>query len=122
LLPQDPNGTADPVYGIREFVVGTGGENLYDFEPPEPNSEVREGTTPGVLKLTLNPGGYAWEFIPIAGKTFSDQGSGSCSTTPNPNPTPTSSATPNPRSTPTPFPTPNPNNSDHIFMPVITRK
>jgi hypothetical protein len=42
------------------------------------NSEVRNSTTHGVLKLTLHGSGYEWEFIPVAGKTFADSGSGNC--------------------------------------------
>jgi hypothetical protein len=30
------------------------------------------------LKLTLLPGRYRWEFIPVAGSAFSDSGSGRC--------------------------------------------
>lgn len=76
--PQTPTGAADPVRGIREFVVGTGGTGHYGFGTPEPNSESRNNDTFGVLKLTLGPGTYAWEFIPVAGMTFTDSGSGSC--------------------------------------------
>lgn len=76
--PQTPDGTADPTRGIREFVVGTGGAEHYALGPPIANSEVRNGDTWGVLKLTLLPGQYRWEFIPVAGMTFSDSGSGRC--------------------------------------------
>jgi hypothetical protein len=31
-----------------------------------------------VLKLTLYQGGYDWQFVPVAGATFTDAGSGSC--------------------------------------------
>lgn len=76
--PQTPDGRADPERGIREFVVGTGGADHYGFNAPEPNSEVRNGDTWGVLKLTLLPDAYRWQFVPVAGKTFSDSGSGRC--------------------------------------------
>ena len=76
--PQTPTGQASPDSGIREFVAGTGGADHYDFGPPIANSEVRNGDTWGVLKLTLEPGAYKWQFIPVAGKTFSDSGSGRC--------------------------------------------
>jgi acid phosphatase type 7 len=76
--PQTPDGAADPTRGIREFVAGTGGKNHRPFGEPKPNSEVRDATAFGVLKLTLNPGGYDWQFIPEAGKTFTDSGSGNC--------------------------------------------
>jgi acid phosphatase type 7 len=76
--PQDPEGKPDPAKGIREFVVGTGGKNHRPFAKPETTSEVRNADTYGVLKLTLLPHGYGWEFIPEAGKTFRDSGTGSC--------------------------------------------
>jgi Calcineurin-like phosphoesterase len=77
--PQDPDGQADPPRGIREFVVGTGGNHERRFAAvPQPNSEVRMTGTFGVLKLTLHPHGYDWEFIPQAGKAFHDSGSGAC--------------------------------------------
>jgi acid phosphatase type 7 len=76
--PQTPEGNSDPKRGIREFVVGTGGKNHRPFGPPRPNSEIRNADTFGVLKLTLRAGGYDWRFIPVAGKSFSDAGSGTC--------------------------------------------
>src|SRR5438552_6412454 len=51
---QTPAGVADPVQGIREFIVGTGGAEHVNPEHPRANSEVRNGTTWGVLKLTLD--------------------------------------------------------------------
>jgi hypothetical protein len=76
--PQAPDGTADAKRGIREFVVGTGGKNHRPFSEPKPNSEVREATGFGVLKLTLKPDSYDWQFIPEAGKSFTDSGAGAC--------------------------------------------
>ncbi|MGH9257403.1 MAG: metallophosphoesterase family protein [Vicinamibacterales bacterium] len=76
--PQDPDGRPDPARGIRQFVVGTGGAALTAFPSVRPNSEIRNGTTWGVLKLTLHADRYEWEFVPVAGQTFSDFGSGSC--------------------------------------------
>jgi acid phosphatase type 7 len=76
--PQDPNGTAEPGRGIREFVVGTGGATLRPFGPTKPNSEVRDAGTYGVLVLSLHPDSYEWRFVPIAGETFTDAGSGTC--------------------------------------------
>jgi thiol-disulfide isomerase/thioredoxin len=76
--PQTPAGAADPARGLREFVVGTGGAERYAFGQPLANSEVRNGDTWGVLKLTLLPDRYRWEFIPVAGSAFSDSGSGRC--------------------------------------------
>ena len=78
---QNPSGQADPLRGIREFIVGTGGADLYSFSTIRPNSEVRNNTTWGVLKLTLHPTSYDWEFIPVAGQTFRDSGTGDCVST-----------------------------------------
>lgn len=64
--------------GLREFVVGTGGAGLYPFGTPLSASQVRNNTTYGVLKLTLHSAGYDWQFLPIAGSTFTDSGSGNC--------------------------------------------
>lgn len=76
--PQDPEGKADPEHGIREIVVGTGGRSHDPLGFATPNSEVRNWETYGVLKLTLAPGKYDWEFIPEEGKPFHDSGSGVC--------------------------------------------
>jgi acid phosphatase type 7 len=76
--PQDPEGKADPANGIREIVAGTGGRSHDLLGFATPNSEVSDWNTYGVLKLTLSPGKYAWEFIPEEGKTFHDSGSGVC--------------------------------------------
>ena len=73
--PQDPWGRADAPFGIRAFVVGTGGTALRPKSRNVPNSEVFSATH-GVLKLTLRADGYDWAFVPIAGKTFTDAGSG----------------------------------------------
>ena len=84
LAPQSPAQQLDTLYGIRAFVVGTGGTGVDGGNPPAvPNSEVRNTTTWGVLKLTLNTGGYSWQFIPVAGQTFTDAGSGLCHDAPS---------------------------------------
>ncbi|HSS97293.1 MAG TPA: metallophosphoesterase, partial [Terriglobales bacterium] len=76
---QDPEGKSDPEHGIREFVVGSGGKNSHrKMGATKPNSEVRNDDTFGVLKLTLHAKRYDWEFVPEAGKTFKDSGSGTC--------------------------------------------
>jgi chitodextrinase len=107
--PADPNSTTtgtpnfqnpnmDPS-GIREFVVGTGGANLYDFKPsgattltPPLTGEIyRNAKKVGVLKLTLHADSYDWKFVgtdpslpPL------DQGTGSCNVTKSPDTTPPS--------------------------------
>ena len=78
---QDPNGVADR-NGIREIVAGTGGahEGVYPFGTPVANSEVRNQGTSGVLKVMLHPGSYDWQFVPVAGASFTDAGSDVCGT------------------------------------------
>jgi hypothetical protein len=76
--PQDPEGHLDPAKGIREIVAGTGGRSHDLIGFATPNSEARDWDTYGVLKLTLSPGKYSWEFIPEEGKTFRDSGEGTC--------------------------------------------
>jgi len=76
--PQNPYGAFDSARGIREFVVGTGGTYLRPFGTIKPNSQSRNASAHGVLKLTLNSSGYAWKFVPVAGKTFTDSGTASC--------------------------------------------
>jgi len=76
--PQDPEGRLDFTRGIREIVVGTGGRSHDPLGFAIPNSEVRSADTFGVLKVTLSPHAYTWEFIPVPGGTFRDSGSGVC--------------------------------------------
>jgi hypothetical protein len=76
--PQTPAGAPDPVHGVREFVVGTGGENLQGFIRAMAQSQVRTATTYGVLVMTLRPTSYDWRFVPAAGAPFTDAGSGAC--------------------------------------------
>lgn len=76
--PQTPTGALDTVNGIREFVVGTGGINLRPFYTIQPNSQVRISNVYGVMKLTLYPGSYDFQFVPQSGQTAADSGSGTC--------------------------------------------
>ena len=76
--PQDANGNVDSVSGLRQFVVGTGGKNLYDYGVIAPNSQVRRNDTFGILTLTLKSDRYTWTFVPEAGSTFSDTGTTVC--------------------------------------------
>lgn len=80
--PQDGGGQYDPERGIRQFVLGTGGDGLRDWRFIQPNSEARNSETWGVTKFTLHPDGYDWEFIPIPGQTWTDSGSAKCVTAP----------------------------------------
>jgi Calcineurin-like phosphoesterase len=76
--PQNADGRADPGKGVRQFVVGTGGRELYSWGRIKANSEVRENRTFGVLKLTLHADSYDWEFLPVDGEAFTDKGSEKC--------------------------------------------
>ncbi len=75
--PQDASGRSDP-RGLRSFVVGTGGGPLYPLKSIQPNSEVREHLSWGVLKMILRGRSYDWEFLPITGQTFRDSGTAQC--------------------------------------------
>jgi hypothetical protein len=76
--PQNPSGGLDNANGIVEWVVGTGGANHYTFPNIQPNSLVRDNTAFGVLKLTLSPNGWSFQFVAQPGKSFTDSGSGTC--------------------------------------------
>jgi len=78
IAPMKPDGTADPVRGIRTIIAGMGGESGGDLTNIFPLSEEREGHTFGVLKLTLRSTSYDWQFIPVAGSTYTDSGTGTC--------------------------------------------
>ncbi len=76
--PQTPGGKLDQKNGIRQIVVGTGGRSHTPLGFATENSEVRNSDTFGVLKLTLMPKTYRWEFVPQAGMSFTDSGEGTC--------------------------------------------
>jgi hypothetical protein len=77
--PQNASGTA-AANGIREFIVGTGGGALASYSRRAANSEAIDATSYGVLSLTLKPGSYDWQFVPVGGAygSFRDAGSASC--------------------------------------------
>jgi hypothetical protein len=78
-LPQDPNGVYDPAHGITEIIVGGGGDSHGGFNGVIANSAVRDGTTYGVLQLTLNANSYNWSFVPDGHSgTFTDSGTATC--------------------------------------------
>jgi len=76
--PQDPDGHLDLTGGIREIVVGTGGAPLRPFVSVDLNRETASATTHGVIVLSLRAASYDWQFVPVAGETFTDRGSGTC--------------------------------------------
>lgn len=105
--PMNASGQADP-HGIRQFIVGTGGEGLDALHTDSagnvsvPNLEAAEGsgtayqngtTTTGypgafgAMKLTLGQNSYSWDYESAAAPTvndapawgsFSDSGSAQC--------------------------------------------
>jgi acid phosphatase type 7 len=76
--PQNPDGQLDPRRGIREFVVGTGGKMEKGQFVSDHNSEHQEKGVIGVLKLTLHPKSYEFEYIRGNDKKVLDSGSGDC--------------------------------------------
>lgn len=70
--PMDPAGNVDPARGIRQFTIGTGGEDLdtlartTDGTFSNPNVVTGEDAAFGVAKLTLGNGRYSWGFAPAA--------------------------------------------------------
>jgi hypothetical protein len=58
--------------------VGTGGVDHASGHTAIPNSQVFNGTTFGVLKLTLGASSFTWQFLPVAGQSFRDSGTGAC--------------------------------------------
>ena len=76
-LPQDPAGLADSARGMVEYVVGTGGGDLYGFKGTRLNSARRVEGYFGVLKLTLGKGEYRSAFLDVSGRIW-DQSGGKC--------------------------------------------
>src|SRR5213082_3013544 len=85
--PQTPDGAVDSARGIREIIIGTGGEGLDEPNTHRiANSIVNISQVFGVLRLSLADGSYAWRFMPVAGQTASDSGSAACHHAPPPPP------------------------------------
>jgi acid phosphatase type 7 len=76
--PLTPGGKIDSNNGIRQIVAGTGGAPGGSEVQEAPGVEVVKTGTSGVLKLNLSAGSYSWEFVPIAGQTFTDSDEDSC--------------------------------------------
>ena len=75
--PQTAAGKADPS-GIVEFVVGTGGRSHYAIEKTVANSAAHDDDTFGVIEFRLYADRWSFQFLPVAGSTFTDSGSGTC--------------------------------------------
>src|SRR4051794_10637012 len=76
--PSEPAQHIDRTNGVQQFIVGTGGRDLSGLAPPQSNVEVRNNTTFGVLRMTLHPASYDWQFVPASGSGFTDAGSRAC--------------------------------------------
>jgi hypothetical protein len=76
--PLNTSGSPDNARGVREIIVGTGGEDHAGAAPRVAGSRVRNTTTFGVLELTLHATGYDWNFVPEPGRSFTDSGTGTC--------------------------------------------
>ena len=76
--PQNASGVTDNTYGVREFIVGTGGAGLEQPGTEVPTSQVLNATTHGIIKMTLHNGSYSWQFINNGESTFTDSGSANC--------------------------------------------
>ncbi len=73
----EPTGRPDPG-GVRQFVVGTGGKNLYRARHTGPvRPEVVRDDRFGVLRLRLLRGRYAWRFVTTGGEEV-DRGESGC--------------------------------------------
>ena len=75
--PMDPSGKVQRPGGLREIVVGTGGAEKRTFLKQAPNSEFRQAGVWGVIRLTLHPVNYEWQFVPTEGN-IADSGSTPC--------------------------------------------
>jgi hypothetical protein len=75
--PFDRDYRLDVAHGLRQFIAGTGGATLYRPATRAPNSELILSRF-GVLKLTLEPGFYEWDFIDAATRASADRGQGAC--------------------------------------------
>lgn len=75
--PLDADGRPDDE-GTRQFVVGTGGASRYAIQRLLPGSEAQSDDSYGVLKLSLLPNTYRWEFVPVVRAGYQDRGESTC--------------------------------------------
>lgn len=75
-----PDGSLDPQFGIRQIIAGTGGARLF-AAPMATMGERVIGGTWGLLRMTLRPGGYSWDFVSIDGSVL-DHGDQQCHAAP----------------------------------------
>lgn len=87
--PQRADGTRDDLFGVREWVVGTGGANHTAWSTIAANSEARDNTTYGVLRLALHEDSYDWQFVREGTSGFTESGTGGCHGSPSDKTAPT---------------------------------
>ncbi len=75
--PQDPLANTNPLKGIRQFVIGTGGADLLPEGVLKANSEVRIANVFGITKFELGDGKYTWVFLSESG-AVADSGAANC--------------------------------------------
>ena len=81
-VPMDAAGAVDPVTGITEFVVGTGGRSLFPNPGPDRDTSAQLYTDAfGVQELTLEPDGWSSRFVTESGEER-DPVTGDCHTPP----------------------------------------
>ena len=94
LSADGPSGNVDTQHGITQITVGTGGEDLDTLARTSPttfsNPNVVTGQDQafGVMKLSLNPDSFSWDYKPAlagplatdptAAMSYSDSGSSKC--------------------------------------------
>ncbi len=75
--PLRPNTSIDLERGMTQFIVGTGGKNLYPKARELKQSRVFSNSDFGVLELVLRTSSYRWRMLSTSGKTI-DRGSADC--------------------------------------------
>ena len=71
--------------GLRQVLIGTGGRDFYSLSGSHALLQASQAHTWGVLKLTLTATGYTGQFVPVAGKTWTDSFTGTCNKAPTGN-------------------------------------
>ncbi len=76
--PQNPSSQLDKTRGVTQIVVGTGGAHFTGLHSSRPNTVIAKEDIFGVLKLTLQDGGYRWSYVSDPSTPFRDSGSQDC--------------------------------------------
>jgi 3',5'-cyclic AMP phosphodiesterase CpdA len=76
--PQDSTARVDTANGITQFVVGTGGAELFSLDDRMPNVLFTRADHFGVLKLKLHADRYEWDFLSLDPAAPHDSGTLAC--------------------------------------------